>query len=354
MRVLYVADIYPHSTETYIETEIRGIAELGIEVHVWSENTNSDFPHPTIAPVHANESLSACIARARPDLVHVYFLNMAERSLAGIRRSGVPITVRAHGYEYETQLLNRLASSAAVDRVFVFPHMMADVDAANAAKVSALPTMFDPVFYPHPGEKDGKLVLRAASSLRSKNLERYFTAARLCPEHRFVLILGQGFDFNREALAYLQAHNAELGTPVEILVNLDWSAVSDWMRRAAIYMYTAPTHRPGMPISLAEAMASGCQVVTPDIDGMRGYVGGGGMLYRDIDEAAAMIRSTQNRSAEEWRDFGLRASAFAHERYSSRVVAPRLVEAWQCVLADATGPLRRLWRKVAARREARA
>lgn len=355
MKVLFVLDIYPHSTETYVESEIRGAVAAGAAVEVWSADSRSDFPHPVIVPLHDDQELAACITRVRPDLVYTYFLNNAERMLPEIAPSGLPHVVRAHSYDFDHARLARVVAHPAVDRVLVFPHMADEVETAGRAKLVKLPVMYDPAYYPGRGiAKDRRLVLRVASSLDTKRLAQFFAAAQACPDHRFVLILGQGYDFNRTALAALQALNARQPRPVEILVNLDWPAVSDWMRRAAIYLYTPPTHYPGMPISIAEAMASGCLVVAPDIAGMGDYVGAaGGLLYRSPEEAAAIIRDTAAWTDAGWDAVGARAAAVAQSSYANTVVAPRLVEIWRDAVATHVAPLG-FWRRLMARKRARA
>lgn len=346
MRILYAADYYPHGTETYIDAEIQAARALGVDVHVWTMNAGSRLPHPVAVPLHTGRSLADCIADVRPDVVHAYYLNIGEHVLEQVRPAGVAYTIRAHGYEYGAELLNRLAADPAVTRILVFPHMAGDARPDLRPKIAVLPTMYDAVRYRAGSGHDRRLVVRVASAVRTKNLEQYMRTARLCPRHRFVLALGQGFDFNFAAAADYKAVNAGMGSPIEIRENLDWPAATRLLGEAGIYMYTPPTHRPGMPISVAEAMASGCLVLAPDIEGMSAYLGdSGGRLYRSVEEAADIIRSTEAWSEADWQGAGARAAAHAERHYANTVLGRRLVAIWREAAAAANprppGRLRR-------------
>lgn len=359
LRVLYAVSEYPYVNGSYIEAEVRGVAAAGVDVHVWSRNPDNEAPHPLVVPLHAGLPLADCIERVRPYIVHTHYLTFARIMAPEVAACGIPYTVRVHGFEYRPDLLNAMAADPAIARIFVYPHLAGDVEPRNRGKVSVLPIMYNPEFYGPDRAPDPRLVLRAAAGLSTKNIEYFLETAKLCPEHRFVLVLGRTYAFNREPTARIQALNARMGHPVEIRINLDWPAMARLMRAAAIYMYTPPVHRPGMPISVAEAMATGCLVLAPDIEGMRGYLGAsGGRLYRTPAEAAEIVRATAAWGPREWRAVERRAAAFAARHYSSRVLAPRLVAAWRRVLRErkAAPPLGvfALWRRLAGRARAAA
>lgn len=336
MKILYVAEFFPHGTASYVETEIRAAKALGVEIHVWSMDATSGFPHPTSGPVHSKQSLASCIAAVRPDLVHAYYLSIGARVMEEVRAAGLPFTMRAHGFEFSAELLNRLASDPAVSRVVLFPHLAGDIDPALRKKVAVLPTMYNAEFFRPGSRRDRRLVVRLASAVRSKNIEHFFRMATLCPDYRFVLAVGEGFDFNFAATAHFKAVNESFGNPVDIRQNLDWPAAARLLGEAGIYVYTLPTHRPGMAISVAEAMASGCFVVAPDIEGMREYVGPAcGRLYGTPEEAAALIRSTESWSDAKWRGLEKHAATHAARYHSNRVLAPKLVAIWRQAIGDA-------------------
>jgi glycosyltransferase involved in cell wall biosynthesis len=321
-------------------------------------NSGSRLQHPAPGPVHSRRSLATCIADVRPDLVYVYYLNIGAHLLEQVRASGVPFAIRAHGYEYSPELLNRLAADRAVSRILVFPHMAGDAEPSARAKVAVLPTMYNAALYRAGCDHDPRLVVRVASAVPTKNLEQFMRTATLCPKHRFVLAIGQGFDFNAKAAETYKAFNAGLGGPVEIRENLDWPAAACLLAEAGVYMYTPPTHRPGMPISVAEAMASGCLVVAPDIEGMRAYVGKSAVpLYRSVEEAARIIRSTESWSGREWRETQSRAASHAKRRHANTVLGRKLVAIWREAIDEARprapGVFRRLARKLAGAPAAR-
>jgi glycosyltransferase involved in cell wall biosynthesis len=222
--------------------------------------------------------------------------------------------------------------------------------------------MYNPEFYGtgrrRRRDTDTKLVVRAVAGSVRKNVPHFLEAAALCPGYRFVLVMGDAYPFNRPPIDDIAARNARMGIPVEIRVNLDWPAMADLLRRAAIYMYTPPNHPAGMSISVAESMACGCLVVAPDIRGMRAYLGdSGGRVYGTPAEAAEIVRSTAAWNAGDWREVGRRASAYAERHYAMSVVAPRLVAAWRSVLeerAAARPGVRALWRRLVGRAAAAA
>jgi len=330
MRVLYAVQNYPSLSGSYIESEVRAAAAFGIDVHVWSMDVSSECRHPTVVPLHANRPLAACIAEIRPDLVHTHYLTGSEHFLEIVRAARVPYTLRAHGFEFRAALLDRLAADRAVARIFVFPHMAADAAPHLRAKIAVLPAMYNPEIYRAERRTDPRSVLRVAAGLNTKHIEYFLAAAKLCPDHRFVLALACGYDFNRGPVTHFEALNRSLGEPVELLVNESWDALAERMQKAAIYMHTPPNHYPGMPISIAEAMASGCYVIAPDIAGMRGYLGtSGGAIYRTPEEAAALIRATLAWQPADWERIARVASEFARKTYSSATVVETLVEHWR-------------------------
>src|SRR5262249_49933237 len=128
------------------------------------------------------------------------------------------------------------------------------------------------LYYPH-ARKDRKLVLRVSAGLPSEDLTTFMHTARLCPQHRFVLILGHCYQVE-SAVEQIIEQNRELGDPVEILVDLQHAERSALVRHAGIYMHTLGEREPfGMPVSIAEAMASGALLLLGDRPEARLYGG---------------------------------------------------------------------------------
>jgi glycosyltransferase involved in cell wall biosynthesis len=349
MRVLFAADPYPFLSGTHIENEISAAAAAGVDVHIWSGKAKNDALYPVSFPLHTDQPIAACIEAVQPDLVHSFYLDTGLALAEAIEVSGRPHVCRAHGCEYSPALAAKLASFPSVARIVVFPHVMAAIPPASRGEFAALPATYDAALYRFAGEKETRLVFRAAAALRHKNLEYFFTAAALCPDHRFVLALACGASYNHEAAGHFRALNERTGKRVEILINIDWPTAAGWMRRAGLYMYTPPTHAPGMPVSVAEALGSGCHVVAPDIDGMRDYLGeGGGVLYRTPEEAAAAIRATAEWSPARWQEAGRRASAYAGSRYARARVIQDFIAIWQQAIAQhrRPGTFRRAWHRL--------
>jgi hypothetical protein len=92
---------------------------------------------------------------------------------------------------------------------------------------------------------------------------------------------------------------------------------------------------------------------------MRAYLGdSGGRLYRSVEQAAEIIRSTESWSGAEWRAVQSRAAAHAERHHANAVLGRDLVAIWREAIAEARpcapGIFRRWVRKRAGTPAARA
>src|SRR5262249_25239025 len=144
------------------------------------------------------------------------------------------------------------------------------------------------------------LVLRVSAALISKDLTLFMQTARLCPQHRFVLVIGHCYQVEWCVEKVLE-QNRELGSPVEILVDLQYAEVSKLVRQAGIYMHTLGKSEPfGMPISIAEAMATGAVVLLRDRPEARAYGGEAAHYYQEAEDAAKIIGQTIRWDEQTW------------------------------------------------------
>lgn len=153
--------------------------------------------------------------------------------------------------------------------------------------------------------------------------------ARQCPQHRFVLVLGVLNNLEHYA-EQLQDYNRRHGSPVDIRINVPTEKAAELVREAGIYLHTYGNEEPfGMPISIAEAMASGAFVFVPTLPGAQQYVGTAGGLYASADGVAASIRQSARAYNEQWQVWQQRAMDFAYQNYADVVVLRPLLDEWQ-------------------------
>ncbi len=327
LKVLYALWHYPQLSESYIQTEIGYMTSQGVDIEVWSE-IGSPSPHPVDVPVHRG-SLRDAIARVRPDLVHVHWLNSAVTYADMLRKSGLPLTARCHGFEFTAELARDLGANPQFHALFVFPHHKAAMP--DLAKLQAIPSAFDPNLYRPPViPKDRRLVLRVAAGLPTKDLESLFDLARRLPEFRFVLAVVL-CNQNEDYVENLLRTNEELGRPVDLRVNMSHPAVAALAQQAGIYLHTFDPAGPpyGMPTSICEAMASGAYIVARRLAPAEAYVGEAGRLYDTKDEAEAALRETLSWSDADWQKAMLTSVDRAYRLYVDSIALRPILDCWR-------------------------
>jgi hypothetical protein len=333
-RALYVLWHYPQLSETYVEGEIRCLRRVGVEVAVWHE-VRAVTPYETQVPTHTGD-LATLVREFQPDVVHVHWLGFALAQGELLASLGVPVTVRMHGFDVNEERFQRLLEAPWLHRVYAFPRQLSLL-AEPSTRVRAVPVAFDTSYFGPVADKDPRLVVRTGSCLPSKDIALFFDLARRLPSHRFVFAGVTVNEFEHYP-AELRRIAQEMGSPVELRFDLPRKEAAALIGRAGIYLHTicpprSPNGTPiGMPISIAEAMATGAWTLVRDEPELTDYVGNAGASYRDVDEAEARVRETLAWSEEEWRSRRVRACDFAFTRYADDVVLRPVFEDW-CALA---------------------
>ena len=251
-RVLYVAYNHPQLSESYVRFEIDEMQRRGADIAVWSEDTPA-------APYEASEdvfngSIAAAAVHIDPDVVHVHWSHFAEQNLDALLATGAPVTIRGHGFDFSTTLINRLLHRPTIKRIYLYPHH-AD-QCSQSPKIVAAPVAL-PVERFRPDGKNRKMVLRAAALLATKDLELFVRVAKRLPEFQFVLCLARVHDFGfaAEFLKFVE----EQGSPIDIRFDVPHEECFELFRQAGIYLHTfGPTDPFGMPISIGQALAAEC------------------------------------------------------------------------------------------------
>jgi glycosyltransferase involved in cell wall biosynthesis len=334
LKVLYALWHYPQLSESYVETEIAFMRSRGVEIEAWSE-VEPRSPHPVEIPVHRG-SLKEAIVRAKPDLVHIHWLGLYPNYGHTLRRADVPVTMRAHGFEFTPALARQLDDDPLVRAVFVFPHQKAALP--QLAKLQTVRSAFNPTFYRPPSHpKDRRLVFRASAGLPAKDLFSIFRLAQRLPEFRFVLAV-VSCNQHEAFIGDLLRHNDELGRPVDLRINMSHPAVGALAQQAGIYLHTFDPAGPpyGMPGSIAEAMATGAYVVARRLPPAAAYLGEAGKLYDSDAEAEALLRETLSWSEADWQRAMLASVDRAYRLHVDSLALQPILDCWQNLAAQAT------------------
>ncbi len=332
-RVLYVIWHYPQLSETYVEGEIRCLRRWGAEVAVWRE-IGAASPYAAQVPVHDGD-LEEVVRAFRPDVVHVHWLSFAlgyGDRLAGL---GVPVTLRMHGFDVDAAGFRKLLANDWLHRVYAYPHQLRLLEAPDP-RVRVVCGAFDTSYFPPAATKDPRLVLRTSACLPSKELSLFFEVAKRLPSHRFVFC-GVTCNHLEHYPDELRRMAAEMDSPVELRFDVRREEIAELMGRAGIFLHTilppeAPQGTPiGMPISIAEAMATGAYVLVRDLPELADYVGRAGDTYRDAAHATELIAATQGWSEAEWLRRRVRASDHAYLNYADELVFRPILDDWQAL-----------------------
>jgi glycosyltransferase involved in cell wall biosynthesis len=268
--------------------------------------------------------------------VHVHWLDEALRLRETIAAAGLPITVRGHGFDFTPERLAVLEADPAVRGIYLFPQFVPRGVRADG-KVRALAAAFDPSRYRPGTTKDPRLVVRAAAGLPTKDLEAFVRIAGRCPQHRFVLAVARATHFETFP-EHLREVNAAHGNPVDLRVDLQHDEVAALVGEAGICLHTHGLVAPyGMPVSIAEAMATGAYVVARACPAAAGYVGDAGTCWQTDEEAAERIRDTESWDDGRWAAARLASIERAFARHADLRVLRPLVDQWLALAAERDG-----------------
>lgn len=328
LRVLYVLWNFPQLSETYVDAEIHCMQRWGVHVEVWSE-TLALSSHSVAVPVHG-DSLEEAVALVQPDVIHIHWLNTAAQYAGKLAKFGVPITARAHGYELNDDLM-RCVIGLKLHRVFCFPHHRHSFG-LSLSQMGELNAAFDTTLFKPVRDKDRRMVLRAGAVLPSKDLEFFIRLAKRLPDHHFVfagVTCVNAIDYMEK----LRKMWVDMGSRGEFLMDVPREDIIPMVERAGIYLHTAHSVQNGgtpigMPISIAESMATGAHIIVRDHPSLVDYVGDAGQAYRDLDHAAEIITKTTAWTDAEWQAAWMRSVDRAYMNFADETVLRPLLETW--------------------------
>ncbi|MFL6203910.1 MAG: glycosyltransferase [Acidimicrobiales bacterium] len=328
LRILASEWHFPQVTETYIHSDLAGLRAIGAEVEVWSDEGVA-VPYEPGLPWRRGP-LEEHLRDFRPHLVLSHWLNVGRDHRPITRALGIPHAVRCHGFDFDRGVVADLLDDPGVV-VHLFPHLARGLEGRPNASVD--PVAFDVDRVAPTASKDRRLVLRQSAGLFTKDLETFLVASTLCPEHRFVLVIGHTYQVEERTEA-LAERVKELGAPVEVLTDLSYEKSAALTMDAGIYLHTHGTDHPlGQPISVVEAMASGALTLTRDLDGAEVFRGAvryrGDTVQARAEHAAEIINDTLTWDDERWARQARRALDDAWVHHPSDLVAERLLRVWR-------------------------
>lgn len=289
MRILYAPYNYPQLSETYVQHEIEHAVAQGYEVLVCSEKCVRDFD--TGVRVQRTRLLEA-IADFRPDVLHVHYLGAAQTYLNSSAKLplSLPITVRAHSFDWNSGLASKLVMDPRIHRIFAFPHFARELD---HPKIVPMPVAILGAHFPLASDKDPGKVLRVAAGRPNKGLKDFMRVAELCPDREFTLAVAQTVEAagGQDLVGSLRADPAVMTGRVKLRVDVPWPEVRRLTGQSGIYLDTSDPagHRFGMPVSIAEALSTGSFVLARSSPAAEEYLAGAGALYGSVQEAAALV-----------------------------------------------------------------
>ena len=333
-KILYVVWHYPQLSESYLEGEIRCMLRFGVDVELWRE-VGPASPYPASVPVHEGD-IAEVVARVRPDAIHVHWLGYAVAQREALEVIGLPLTLRMHGFDVTPDQFAKLLAMACLHRVYAFPAQLR-LPGGDDPRLRAVRSAFDTSYFAPAAEKDPYLVVRAGACLPSKDIALFFETAKRCPRHRFVFA-GVTCNEWEPYVDELRRLREEMQSPVELRFDVPREETAALIGRAGIYLHTI--HPPsakfgapiGMPISIAEAMATGCYLLVRNQPELIEYVGEAGEAYADVDEAVRLVRATEDWDGSEWQARRLRAIDRAYLNHADMQVLRPIYLDW-CALA---------------------
>jgi glycosyltransferase involved in cell wall biosynthesis len=343
-RIVYVVNVFPKLSETFIAGELAELGRRGVEVRVLSlRQPQESLRHEIVTrarlverTVYEHGEFRSVLHSFQPELLHAHFATeptAAVRELAG--EFGLPFTFTAHGYDLHRKppadLSERAAAAAAVITVcYANAQHLTHAFGVPAGHIRVIPCGVDlERFRPEGCAADPPHIVCVARLVPVKNLEMLLFACHQLQSRglRFrCVIVGEGPC--REQLEATRARLA-LDDVVQLVGAAEQAEVLAWWQKAAVAVLTS--EREGMPVSLLEAAACGLPAVATAVGGIPELVEDGvtGRLVPPADPlifASALEQLLRNPSLAA--KLGRAARQRVKERFSLRRQVDQLLDIW--------------------------
>jgi hypothetical protein len=243
------------------------------------------------------------------------------------------VTVRAHGFDTTPASL-RAALEHFGYAMYAFPHHVGLSGIGSAPR--AVPAAFDTTMFRPHAQKDRRLVVRAGAALPSKDL-LFFCSWPSVSRTTVSCLAGVTCNRMEGYVDELRDLQVRMNSPAQVMFDVPREPLARLVGEAGIYLHTAPPPGTegatpiGMPISIAEAMATGAHVLVRDLPELTAYVGDAGTPYRDIEHTAELIRATSGLPEPAWKQAWMRSVDRAFTIHSDELARRPMFEDW-CAL----------------------
>jgi glycosyltransferase involved in cell wall biosynthesis len=340
-RVLYFLVGYPNFSETYMHEEIRSLSEE-FEIKIityknsgrprrrpWQyqlieykptclvysrlQDINQDFTDPE--QQEFLQQVSAVIEDFKPHIMHGHYLGLGLLMNVLAEKHQIPFTVRTHSMDVLSEPDDKLnaycevANSPWCKRVLAFPASRERLIAhgLDPSKVmSSWPLInFQRFYRPEPHERTNR-ILCAGPAIKKKAHTDFIDLASMMG--------GSGFEFDLYIKGALTKATDAYNKVMDSVVRITYADPEempdvypnyDWM----VYPSDPAINKVGLPVGLAEAMASGIGVCWQELPGRRqeqlDFLNGAGYLFKSIEELPELLSQPY---AEEKRQLGFEAA----------------------------------------------
>ncbi len=296
LKILYILDRFPVIMESYVATELDVVTpDHDIKIAVFNEIPEQSYPtRHRFDMVRDEDHLDELVRAFKPDILHGHFFEQIERIDGISKKYGIPYTLRSHAYDIAAQRFVRQFESWADlindDRclgVLVFPYGRARLEQAGFRPdklIDAGPVFnFERFINPAP-RAVSNAILAVGSAWPKKNFEALIDVAPRLPGVSVDLYAAGG------RLDDLKQYNASRGAPVVIKPAVQNHEMPAVFRSYDWYIYTGDNDEAGLPVSVAEAWASGIGVMLQrSRDEDYEFVGKAGYVFRELDEVVDIV-----------------------------------------------------------------
>jgi hypothetical protein len=206
-----------------------------------------------------------------------------------LERRGLPFGVRAHGFDWDREVIERLAAHPLCVGVWNYGAAALSIAAPGVHAMS--PTCAAVHRWPEPlpsAERD--LVLFAAAGLPKRDWPLLMEAMALLEgtERRICVAASGGFE---QEIAAVIGEASDLRDPPLIQVNVTREEMGRLLARTAVALYTlVPDERFAEPMAIIDALAMGASVVVPDRPEAVAFAGAHARPYRTEHDIARHVR----------------------------------------------------------------
>ena len=323
-KILYILWHYPQLSEQYIECEIKQLERWGCNIEIWRE-VKPLTPYDSSITIHEGD-LREILIKVKPDVIHIHWISFANKISSYLINIDIPITIRLHGFDTTSELINSFIEKPNVKAIYGYPQHLLDI---KNSKLKVMTVAFDTVLFKPNKNKNKKLVVRAGAALPTKCLTFFIHLAKELPDFKFVLALVKCNEFDSYADELISLAS-KLNSPVEIKINLSHKSVANLISDAGIYLHTLdskiiPT---GMPISIAEAMATGSYIVASNDTSIKNFIGEAGGFYDDLADAKNLINKTKEWTEDDWERAFKKSADRAFLNYTDEFVYREMFNDW--------------------------